>query len=371
MSIQRQADFWYRNVCDVSAAAKEFIKKSVVDSEELLDGLAEYAELLRNIYKNYTAFEVSKVESQMTKIGILADDLDNYHNLTNTGACLFGLAKSGELRREEVVSYLRINKALFRTYFKKPPAFYFDLLQQYGFYYMFYKNEKQVKTVGSSDTIDLYYEGRGSGSVLYAMKYLSDYVAEKDSKDVILPTLTAFLFADCDSLLLDINTNNKPMYTLPQTVLNCVGNKRELLSELVSRYCGESKLNIHLVINTYVFPNWTIKFKLQKKTISTFHAEADNICIHLPVSYDVGKLVIDKKDELSPNIRDCLNHFGCAGCGKCQGQRNMDNYKGYHLCSLPFSNFTTEYARLIRTDVSSEDLNSICSIMDALLAEKQ
>ncbi len=198
-----------------------------MNSEELLDGLTEYVELLRNIYKNYTAFEVSKVESQMTKIGILADDLDNYHNLTNTGMCLFGLAKSGELRREGVVFYLRINKALFRTYFKKPPAFYFDLLQQYGFYYIFYKNEKQVKTVGSSDTIDLYYEGQGSGSVLYAMKYLSDYVADKDGKDVILPTLTAFLFADCDSLLLDINTNNKLMYTLPQTVLNCVGNKKE------------------------------------------------------------------------------------------------------------------------------------------------
>lgn len=368
MSIQRQADFWYRNVCDISASAKDFIKKSVSDSEDLLDGLAAYAELLRSIYKNYTVFEVSKVESQMTKIGILADDLDNYHNLTNTGVCLFGLAKAGDLYKEGADYFLRINKALFRTFFKKPPTFYFDILQQYGFLYRFFKNEKEVKTLGSSDTIDLYFEGQGSGSLLYAMKFLSNYVSDKDNKDVIIPTLTAFLFADCDSLLLDINTNQKPMYTLPQTVLNCTGDKRELLSELVSRYCGESKLDIHLAINTYVFPNWTIKFKLKNKTISTFHAEADNLMIHLPVSYEVGKILIDKKDTLSQAVRVCLEHFGCAGCGKCQGQCNMEDYKGYHLCSLPFSNFTTEYARLIRMNVSADDLNSICFIIDALLA---
>ena len=140
---------------------------------------------------------------------------------------------------------------------------------------------------------------------------------------------------------------------------------------MVSKYCGESKFSIHLVINTYVFPNWNIKFKLKKKTISTFHVEADNLIIHLTVSYEVGKLLIDKKDTLSQSVRACLDHFGCAGCGKCQDQCNMKDYKGYHLCSLPFSNFTTEYARLIRMNVSSEDLDSICIVIDELLAQNQ
>ena len=93
-----------------------------------------------------------------------------------------------------------------------------------GFLYRF-KNKKEAKTLGSSDTIELYYEGQGTCSILYAMKFLSNYVEEKNSKDIIIPTLTAFLLADCDSILLDINTNNKPLYTLPQTVLNCIEKK--------------------------------------------------------------------------------------------------------------------------------------------------
>jgi hypothetical protein len=80
--------------------------------------------------------------------------------------------------------------------------------------------------------------------------------------------------------------------------------------------------------------------------------------------------VIDKKDEFPQGVRDNLNQFNCAGCGKCADGSNMTEYKGYNLCNLKFSNFTTEYARLIRMDLKTEeDLNSICWMIEALLAE--
>ena len=119
-----------------------------------------------------------------------------------------------------------------------------------------------------------------------------------------------------------------------------------------------------------MFPNWIIKFKHNNITISTFHVKADNLSTHLPLSFTVAKQVIDKKDELSQRACDSLNQFACAGCGKCVNGSNMTIYKGYNLCSLNFSNFTTEYARLLRMDVNTEeDLNSLCRMIEMLLAE--
>lgn len=87
------------------------------------------------------------------------------------------------------------------------------------------------------------------------MWYLSKQVADKDSKDVIIPSITAFLLADFDTLCLGHRTNKEIMYNLPHTVINCVGDKRDLLIQLVSKFCGDSKLRIDLTINTYAFPN--------------------------------------------------------------------------------------------------------------------
>ncbi len=369
MSIQSQAEFWFRNVCDVSKPAEDIVCKEAPDKDALLEGMQAYSDLLREIYTNYFVFEVSTVERVMTKIGIWADDLDNYHNMTNLGKCLLDISRASELKKDGLAYCLYVDKTLFKKYFKKPPTFYFNLMQQYGFYFLFYKNEKKVSNYSGSDVMEHYNENHNS--LLYAMWYFSKRVAEKDSKDVVIPSATAFLLADYDTLCFGSRTNKEIMYDLPQPVLNCVGDKRDMIIQLVSKFCGESKLRIDLTINTYVFPNWIIKFKQGKKTISTFHVRADSIATHLPLTYEVAKQVIDRKDKFTQGVLDSISRFGCAGCGKCVGASNLTTYNGYRLCSLPFSNFTTEYSRLIQMELKTQaDADAICWMIEALLAEK-
>jgi hypothetical protein len=228
LSIKSQAEFWLRNVCDISKQSEEFVRQNVVDNEELLDGMRAYSELLRKIYMNYFIFENSKVERVMTKIGIWSDDLENYHNMTNTGKCLLSLARAGELQKNGRDYYLQIDKALFKKYNKSSPVFNFEVIRQYGFYVHFYKKGKEVASYSSCDVMELY--NVDYSFILYALWYLSKYVLEKDNKDVVIPSTTAFLLADFDTLLLEYKTNKEVMYSLPQTISNCAGDKRVLLT---------------------------------------------------------------------------------------------------------------------------------------------
>jgi hypothetical protein len=360
MSIQSQAEFWRRNVCEVSEEAAA----SVPDGD-MLDGMRAFSELLREIYSNYALFEVSKAESVMTKIGILADDLENYHNLTNMGKCLFELAKAGELCRNGAEYFLRVDKALFKGGFKKPPAPFFKWLEHFGFYLLYFKNGGAAKSYSGCDCMELYYENHPA--LLRAAEYLVRGAAEYNDKAAVMPFETAFLLADYDILCMGGGAN-KTVYELPQTIMNCAGDKGAFLAALAGEFCGADKLGIDFVINTYVFPNWTVKFRQGKRTIVTFYVKANCITVHLPLSYDAAKRVIDEKAAFTDGVSASLSRFGCAGCGKCSSAANLTEYKGYSVCSLAFRNFTTEYSRLIRMDIeTSEDAAAIRRIVEISL----
>ena len=119
MSIQNQALFYYRNVCDYESS----IKSDVTLSGAVIAGLAEYSDLLRTTYQDWRSYETSTVPSERTKIGIMTDDLENYHNLTNTLDCLFAVTTVGELCSEGVIQYLSVQKNLFKSEYKKSVTF--------------------------------------------------------------------------------------------------------------------------------------------------------------------------------------------------------------------------------------------------------
>lgn len=87
MSIENQATFYYRNVCDYDSN----IRSGVELAESIVDGFIEFTNFLRNIYEDWRSYETSAIPSERTKIGIMTDDLENYHNLTYTMDCLYGL----------------------------------------------------------------------------------------------------------------------------------------------------------------------------------------------------------------------------------------------------------------------------------------
>lgn len=134
MSIKNQADFWLKNVCYFNSSEHNF-------SDETIAGFHAFSTLLQNIYKDYQSFEISTKGDTITKIGIAENDLENYHNLTETVDCLYKMSALGELGILGEEAYLKIDKTVFKKKFKKSVVFVFSMLEKHGFYFVFYKNE--------------------------------------------------------------------------------------------------------------------------------------------------------------------------------------------------------------------------------------
>lgn len=349
MSIESQAMFWFRNVCDLPF---ENLKNEISD-DSLLDGLREFGCLLKKVYSDYKSYEISTAERVITKIGIMADDLENYHNFTNLGLCLYYIATVGVEYSEGAIKYLRLDKALFKKSLKNPVTFFFNMLEKYDFYFRYYKKNKEVKEYKLCDTFEVYYEN--NNSLMYAMKYLNDRLPLVDVKADYANQTTIFLMAGFESIILKETTKRNHVEPLRAGIFNTVGSKREIWMEIVRRMKNEFELDTDISTNTYVFPHWIVKFTKKKRTVCTFQLYNDLIKIRLPLSYDAAKDVIARKNQLPQSIRDCIQNFNCISCGKCSNQSNIEMYEAIHLCRLSYSNFCTEDSRCISIVVQSQE----------------
>ncbi|HBN83919.1 MAG TPA: hypothetical protein DDZ89_08755, partial [Clostridiales bacterium] len=75
--------------------------------------------------------------------------------------------------------------------------------------------------------------------------------------------------------------------------------------------------------NPYVFPNRTVTFKKNKKTICKFGVTVDRLNIRLPLSFEVAKDLILRRESLPPSINRNIDMFGCVNCGKCEDKNNI------------------------------------------------
>lgn len=347
MSIKPQADFYFKNVCDFKIKNHHF-------SDEILEGFSAFTSLMRDIYKDYRSFETSTKDKVITKIGITEDDLENYHNLTETVDCLYKMTALGTLQSEGETSYLNIDKAILKAKFKKQVSFAFSILEKHSFYFVFYKNEKEVKDYKSCNSFCLYYEN--SNMLIPAMKLLADTLAAQLSNGL------AFYMADYESIF-----TQTPVSPRKQCILNLLGDYAYLWLEFIDA-AEELGLTANLNINPYVFPNWTVKILKGKKTICTFHINCDKLFIRLPLTFDIAKDLILKRNMLPDSINHCISKWGCVGCGKCKNQSNIEMVEGVSLCTLKYSNFVTEDSRILSFALSSEsELNIIKDIIASMV----
>lgn len=362
MSIQSQAMFWKNNVCDIT----DSMVKECGISHELAVGMSAFSDLLRMIYSDYEAYETSAAESAQTKIGIKQDDLENYHNLTDTALCLYGFANAGTVEYDGVIAFLIINKAEFKKIFKKPVSKFLSLLARYEFFFQFYRQGNPVKTYSSADTFEVYYER--NNELLPAMKYLSDHLPQTDVKKDYAPSATIFLTADYNSMVMQRSTSRRDFSPVHPSILNTLMDRQEIWKKTVRFFCQEIGLQTDISVNTYVFPNWIVKFIHNKKTVCTFHIQCNQIYLRLPLSYEVAKEVIDIRHDLPQNIQNAIQSFGCVGCGKCIDRSNLERYNGFNLCTLSYKNFTTEDSRMIQFVLTQEDeLTAVCNIVRKLV----
>lgn len=199
MSIKNQATFWLKNVCDFNITGHNF-------ADETIEGFHAFSTLMRNIYEDYKSFEISTKGDAITKIGIAENDLENYHNLTETVDCLYKMSAVGELDICGEETCLKIEKAVFKTKFKKPVAFCFSMLEKHGFYFVFYKNENEVKEYKQCNTFCLYYDN--NNSLIPSMKILADTLAKQTTKTDLSNGL-AFFIADYENIFRGAKTTPK------------------------------------------------------------------------------------------------------------------------------------------------------------------
>ena len=344
MSIESQATFYYRNVCDYNS----YIKSDLCLSQSVINGFSEFSNLLRTIYADWRSYEISTVESVKTKIGIMTDDLENYHNLTYTLDCLYAIATAGELCFEGENKYLKVDKALFKSIYKKSANFPFEMLEKYGFYFSCFKGDKEVSEYKRCDCFHVYYEN--GAWLIETIRFLAQLLS-KQEKQKEMPKNVAFMLADYHFILTGkLNTN-----PLQDSIINTLGSSSKLWKNLVTVLQNECKLAVDLSFNPYVFPNKTVTFKHNKKTICKFEVGIERLNIRLPLSYEVAKELIAKRNTLPQSINDNINDFHCICCGKCENQRNIEIFEGVSLCNLSYSNFITEDSRCLRFIVTSEE----------------
>ena len=353
MSINKQALFYLRNVCDYEPS----MKCDTDLSDSLVRGFAQFSELLRTIYSDWHSYEITGIPSVRTKIGIMTDDLENYHNLTYTLDCLFTIATVGEFCAEGATWYLRVNKALFKSAYKKSVAFPFGMLNKYGFFFVFCKNDKETAEYKYADCFNVYYEN--GSSLIEAINFIAKRVSGFEKKKE-MPPKVAFMLSDYDFIL----TGNVNGDCTKDSIKNTLGQYSDLWIELVRVMRDSCGLNPKISFNPYVFPNRTITFQRGKKMVCKFTIDVERLGIRLPLSFDVAKELILKRTDLPPSIDENINRLGCVNCGKCTDQHNIVNIEGVPLCNLSYSNFVTEDSRCLVFDITNnEEVKVVCDIV--------
>ena len=255
------------------------------------------------------------------------------------------------------VRYLGVNKSLFKNEYKKSVALPFEMLEKYGFYFSYYKGDKEAGDYKRCDRFDVYYEN--GGSLIEAMKFIAGRLAEMEKKKE-MASKVAFMLADYFFILTgDIN-----QIPTQESILKTLGTLRSLWAVLVRAAQDECGLVADSSFNPYVFPNRTVTFRKGKKSICKFEITANRLHIRLPLTFEIAKALVKRRATLSGSINESIHHFGCINCGKCAEQSNIVIVEGVPLCSLPYGGFITDDSHCLAFDVTVEDeTRVICDIL--------
>lgn len=350
MSIEYQAQFWLRNVCESNL--EEIRLKNHLD-DETADGLHEFSCLLKKIFGGYRLFEVSAAERVRTKIGIMADDLENYHNLTETVDCLYGIAKTGEVREEGAVTYLDVPKEKFKKAFKKPVGFPFEILEQYSFYFRYYKRGTEIDAYKQCDRFQVYYDDHNT--LMSAIACFAKRISEKSVKLDYAQTGVLFYTADFESVFLNKATGRNELDPKRFGIAGTLGTLEPMWNKISGILLEDLKLNYDISLNPYVFPRWNFRFIKKKKTVCSFGIGTDQLSVRLPLSYQAAEKLVLSRYDLPESIRHRIESFGCVRCGKCDQESNIVIMDGIRLCKLHYSNFVTEDSRMIAIQLTTDE----------------
>ena len=149
------------------------------------------------------------------------------------------------------------------------------MLEKYGFYFTYFKGEKEVSEYKRCDRFDVYYEN--GNALIFGMKFITSRLAEMEKKKEMTPKV-AFMLADYFFILTG-NFNQNPTQ---ESILKTLGLLSDLWEGLVHITQNECGLVADSSFNPYVFPNRTVTFRKGKKSICKFEITANRLHIRLP-----------------------------------------------------------------------------------------
>ncbi len=328
---EERAAFLRRNVCDFPAGPTRD-KIESAGGEEIFEGLQYIRQLLLDIYADTAAYRAE-------------DDLESYHRLTQTILLLYAAGIYGELTREGEVSFLRFPKPLIRKHFKKPAAFHLDALQNYGFYFAYFKNGRPVQAYPSCDTVCMYNES--CPSFFPALAYLACRIPAMDSKKDFAMQSDLFLRADFETILLGGGKRKEDIDPLRPEIIRTLGPKAEWWKELMHALADKQSLKASCKFWSYCAPNWTIHLTAKGKTVCIFTLYIDSMFFEWSAPYEAMVQLAREKEQMPPAIRQCLENFGCIRCGRCGGE-SITLVNGVSLCTRE------AWARRITFDIADK-----------------
>jgi hypothetical protein len=333
MSIESQATFLLRSVCDYDPN----ILGNIPVTETVAAGFREFSALLRKIYADWRSYEVSTVPSEWTKIGIKADDLENFHNLSYTVWCLRAIAETGELRCKDGETYFRVTKKDLKAAYRKPTPvpFIFSMLEKYGFTFGYYKGEKDTSDYARCDSFDIHYAK--CSELIEALKCITDRLSEperqrgysKEATDIQSKMGGDVIFLTADyHLILTAKINTNP---LDETILRTLGKYGGLWSKIVALMTDEygfTAESVRVSCCPYVFPEKSVYFMQKNKVVFKFEVRADCLSMWFPDSYEALKDTICSAAEIPADSITPVSGYTCpAPCAKCHGGEPCGNAK--------------------------------------------
>ena len=155
-TFEERLEFFELNICDFPVELSDgYIDHA--NPEQVISGLKELQHLFAKIY---TAVDVFRED----------DPLESLHNVTNTLLFVYSAGFVGELCEQGVKQYLKIDKNQMKDHYKQSLSTPMENLQQFGFYYEYYKNGSCVETVNKCSQFAIYCEQWDN--VLLALNYI-------------------------------------------------------------------------------------------------------------------------------------------------------------------------------------------------------
>ena len=344
-TFEERLKFLELNLCDFPVELSE-ADIDHTSPEQVIFGLKELQQLFANIY---TAVNVFQEE----------DPLESLHNVTNTLLFLYSAGFVGELGEQGVKWYLKLDKKQMKSHYKQSLSKPMETLQQFGFYFEYYKNDNCVETLNKCTQFTINCDQ--GYNLLLALNYILQKTKLNLTTDDYARMQGLFYKLDYRSMLLHESTKREQLNPFRADIQKTAGVKGEFLDRLLKKILSDYPLKTKIKVHEYYTPHWVLQFynKNTDKYVFNLNIAANTICLEIRLSVETVDALATRKTQISGQLQTVLHKFGCISCNNQCNDENLMETNRVRFC--------TEYseARLLMLYIASEeDVKSVLMVLD-------